>query len=455
MKFCSIIVGAILALNTIAYAQEYETSVEVSQSEVDAWNKFASSLLTLHRDSISKTNYRVERRSGYYGGEYAKDYRFLEESFFAKSDSRLLSRIRWHDKNKNLFQTIEVFIYDRNGLLTRDYTAAYLLRERNAPFQTLINIHKHDDKLHAYRQFDASDELLFEKCNGTLDGSKVSLLLEDYEMPDQPFDYTGEYLMCFSNLPKSAGAYLDPLVEIAQKRDEKNIDYDSLIKALTSEIAKYPRNEKLYLKRGHAYLMTHAFSKSIEDYSNVIQLNPNLDEAYYGRGLAYGRDQQFKRSIDDLSEYIRRDPDSSRGYTKRGVRYIWMGKLDLAKQDLLKAIALDHGNAEANDDLGVLYAQEQRYKEAIEHFQASIRHDPTYQKAYHNLAMAYYLTDKNESALSSVKKALALDSRNKNSTLLMSVILKRLGRIAEAEKVAKKAQLLDEGNWSELMTPMQ
>ena len=104
---------------------------------------------------------------------------------------------------------------------------------------------------------------------------------------------------------------------------------------------------------------------------------------------------------------------------------------------------------------GVLYAQEQRYKEAIEHFQASIRHDPTYQKAYHNLAMAYYLTDKNESALSSVKKALALDSRNKNSTLLMSVILKRLGRIAEAEKVAKKAQLLDEGNWSELMTPMQ
>ena len=454
MRLPFFINGILLLFATTSFAVEYETHVEVSEKEVDAWNRFATSLLVVHKDLLQRRSYRVEATSGNYGGEYAKDYPFIEERYIDKRNGDLLSHIRWHDKSKNEIHTIEIFIYDKKRNLVRDYAAAYLPHARNAPYQTLINIHSNNDELHAYRQFDANGELLFEKCVGKLYGGEVKILLEDYEIPDQPFDYTAEYFACFSGLPKSAGIYLDPLVEIASKTGSTDADYHTAIKALSAQIERHPANAKLYLKRGHAYFMVHEFSKSVNDYSTVMKLNPNLDEAWFGRGLAYGRNQQFNRSITDLTEYIRRDPNSSRGYTKRGVRYIWMGKLDLAKKDLQKAIALDPTNAEAHDDLGVLYAQDKQYHAAARHFRTSIRNDPSYHKAHHNLAMTLFLTGDHESALATVDQALALAPQSRNSMLLKSVILKKLGRANDATRLAEQAKSMEEGNWSELMSPI-
>lgn len=454
----------LLPIGTL-WAESTETSVQVNQSEVDSWNKFADSLLAVHNSLISNVEIRQERTVGSYGGEYGKDYVFREVSYFDKINNNLLSRIRWHNKKENITHTIEVYIYDSNNILVRDYVAAYLPYDRNAPFQTLINFHTHNDGLHAYRQFDASGDLLFEKCKGNFWGGNVSILLEDYEMPDKPFEYTATYLACFSNLPRSAGKFLDPSVEIRQKsppaisagKDEPNIsdDYHEAIAYYSRTLSAQPGNVSAYTKRAHAYLMVHEFDKSVADYSAAIKLDPDFDEPYFGRGLAYGRNQQFELAIQDLSEYIRRNPDSSKAYTKRGVRYIWMGKLALAKKDLVRAIELDAGNAEANDDVGVLYAQEKRYVKAIKHFQASINNDPAYQKAYHNLALAYYLTNKDTLAMHNINKALELNPNSKNSTLLKSEILERGGHWQKARKLARDANLMEEPNWSEVMTPVE
>jgi tetratricopeptide (TPR) repeat protein len=455
MRFSFLIHCILLLFAVNSSAAEYETHIEVSQEEVDAWNKFATSLLVAHNSLLQRASYRVETTSGSYGGEYAKDYHFVEEKYFDKTNGDLLSHIRWHDKTRNEIHTIELFVYDKDRNLVRDYAAAYLPHARNAPYQTLINIHSHNEELHAYRQFDANGELLFEKCIGNLYGGQVMILLEDYEIPEKPFDYTAEYLACFSGLPRSAGIYLDPLVEIASKTGSTDADYHTAIKALSAQLEKHPANAKLYLKRGHAYFMVHEFSKSVDDYSMVIKLNPNLDEAWFGRGLAYGRNQQFSQSIADLSEYIRRDSSSSRGYTKRGVRYIWMGKLDLAKKDLQKAIALNPTNAEAHDDLGVLYAQGKQYHVAAKHFRTSIKNDPSYHKAHHNLAMVLFLTGDHETALATVDRALALAPQSRNSVLLKSEILRKLGKTNDATRLAEQAKSMEEGNWSELMNLAQ
>jgi len=39
------------------------------------------------------------------------------------------------------------------------------------------------------------------------------------------------------------------------------------------------------------------------------------------------------------------------------------------------------------------------YFEAADHFLSAIEYDPTYQKAYHNLALISFLTEKDELAL--------------------------------------------------------
>jgi len=449
----------------ILRADSIKASAQVYQAEVNAWNKFADSLLAIHYTLTSRADLKKTETFGSYGGEYSKDYRFLEESYIDLKNNNLLSRIRWHNKKKKLLHTIEIFVYNSNNELIRDYVAAYLPYDRNAPFQTLINFHTHDNGLRAYRQFDASGDRIFEKCEGTLWGGDVLLLLEDYEMPEKPFDYTGMYLACFSDLPASAGMYLDPLTEIRNLTPgnigpvnaESGIpdDFNEAIEYYSKILASQPNNFVVYTRRADAYFMVHEFDKSVADYSTAIKLNPGFDKAYYGRGLAYGRNRQFKRAIRDLSEYIRKNPDSSRAYTKRGVRYIWMGKLKLAKKDLVKAVELDAGNAEANDDVGVLYAQEKLYYKAINHFHASIKSDPTYQKAYHNLALTYYLTNKNTLAMRYVDKALELNAVSKNSTLLKAEILEQAGHLQEAKKLENAAKQMIESSWSEVMNPTE
>ena len=82
-------------------------------------------------------------------------------------------------------------------------------------------------------------------------------------------------------------------------------------------------------------------------------------------------------------------------------------------------------NAEAHDDLGVIYAQRRDYEKAAQHFQATIRSEPSYQKAYHNLAMVHYLTERNELALAVVDQALQLAPDARDSLLLRARFSKR------------------------------
>ena len=110
---------------------------------------------------------------------------------------------------------------------------------------------------------------------------------------------------------------------------------------------------------------------------------------------------------------------------------------------------LDHTNSEAHDDLGVLYAQKKIFDKALRHFSIAIQYDPSYQKAYHNMAIAYYLTDKSGQALLTINKSLALDDNSRNSLMLKGEILNALGNKDEANKIIERAEFLPEGNWSE------
>jgi tetratricopeptide (TPR) repeat protein len=88
-------------------------------------------------------------------------------------------------------------------------------------------------------------------------------------------------------------------------------------------------------------------------------------------------------------------------------------------------------------------------KIAAEHFSTAIRLDPSYQKAYHNLAMCYFMAGQAHNALKIVDEGLALNADNRNSLLLKSTILEALDRKTEAREIADQAEFLPESNWSE------
>lgn len=255
------------------------------------------------------------------------------------------------------------------------------------------------------------------------------------------------FFILFFSLPVSA--LVDPTKITTSEEAEKAID------DLNLKIEKSPNEAELYVSRGDIYFLIHEFDSAEEDYSKAISINDDLDAAYYGRGMTLGRQGFVKEGIADLSVFIERNPDSSLAYTKRGVRYIWLGEKENAFKDLSRAIELDPDNAEAHDDLGVVLAQKGDFGKAIEHFKTTIRLDPTYQKCYHNLAMAYFITENDNSALISVNNSLKLAPNNRDSILLKSKILEAMGMHEEAMLLKEDAEFLPQSdNWTEY-TPVE
>ena len=224
---------------------------------------------------------------------------------------------------------------------------------------------------------------------------------------------------------------------------------NAAIEDITALIDKDSENPKLYIKRGDAYFEQGEFFDAVEDYTLAIELNSEAYQAYFGRGMARARQGLIDEGIDDLSAFIKHNPKSSLAYTKRGVRYIWKQDFDNAEKDLTKAIELDPENAEAHDDIGVIYARKQMYNKAVEHFSTTVRIDPSYQKGFHNLAMTFYLVEQDAQALAMVNRSIALNANHRDSKILKSIILEKLGRYEESKSVREEAEFLPETNWSE------
>jgi tetratricopeptide (TPR) repeat protein len=431
-----------------------DNTVKSDPIQVNKWNTFVTELYELHLDLTKKVPISTTKIIGGYGGGFANKSFYQEISYFNKNTNKIISKIQWEVEQPNTIHSIEIFLYNSKGKVKTDFYARYLPYARNAPVQTLINVHNYNDKLHSFRQFDANGELIYETCRGYYFDKKINLHLDDDEISDFKIHSTDEFMneaysACFLNIAKTASAYLHPTRFIKNKKNNSAPPIELELEMFSQNIIKQPKNPSLYVKRGQIYFQLHEFDKAIDDFNIALSIDNSLQQAYFERGMALARNGQVAAGIKDLTHFIKYNPNSSLAYTKRGVRYIWAGKLADAKKDLLQALKLDNRNSEAHDDLGVIYAQQKEFDKAIKHFSFAIQYDPSYQKAYHNLAMAYVLTNHPQKALISINKALLLDNDSRNSLMLKSEILNALGKNKEAEAVIRKAEFLPEGNWSE------
>ena len=454
MKSLVFIILTFIAIIHPVISTTRDNTLKSDPVQVNKWNNFVTELYKLHLDKIKNVPIRTSEIIDGYGGGFANKRFYREISYFNDNTNKLISKIQWEINRPDTIHTIEVFLYDKQGQVKTDFYARYLPYARNAPVQTLINLHNYNDNLHAFRQFDANGELIYETCCGKFFNEIINLHLDNEEILDFRNNNSDEllneaYSACFLNLAQTAAAFINPANLVKSNNQPSGLPIEHTLELLNQNIFKQPKNPLIYIKRGKIFFLLHEFEKAIDDYNVALSIDNSLHEAYFERGMALARNGQVKEGIDDLSYFIKYNPKSSLAYTKRGVRYIWIGRLDDAQKDLTRAVILDKRNSEAHDDLGVIYAQQKKFDKALQHFSLAIQYDPSYQKAYHNLAMSYTLINKPTQALTAVNQALSLESDSRNSLMLKGEILKMLGRTDEANTVIQKAEFLPEGNWSE------
>lgn len=196
----------------VAWSDAVTQTAYADMDEVARWNRFVDDIHELHKREMKKYDTRKETSIGGYAGDLQF---YKEEKYYDRASGRLISIIQWERKHPDRIHSIDVYLYDNKGRVIRDYSALYLTFSRNAPQQTLINLHAHNGKLHAWRQFDASSERIAETCRGTYKGRKVDIEMDDLDIidamdvKDGPFSKPA-YKACFSGLPVELGKYLKP-----------------------------------------------------------------------------------------------------------------------------------------------------------------------------------------------------------------------------------------------------
>lgn len=215
--------GRVLLLSIYLISISWQASVQASTPgpaamksdvhKVKNWNLFAEQLYILHQSQLENRTIRTEAHIG----GYATHPQFYEETRYYDAESGvLLSRIQRESRNKETVHLIEVNVYDTKNKLQRDYLAAYLPEHRNAPIQTLINLHAHNNGLHAFRQFDASGDRIYEQCQGKHKGKEVFITLDEDQFSAGPYQRkkilnSQLYKLCFTGIPAMVDTHVLPV----------------------------------------------------------------------------------------------------------------------------------------------------------------------------------------------------------------------------------------------------
>jgi len=182
------------------------------KAHIKHWNNFVKKLLVLHNKLIKGREVDIKTKIDGYS-THPKYYK--EERYYDKKTGKLISQIQWERKNPKNVHSIEVYVRDNKGRVIRDYSVTYLPEYRNAPLQTLINFHGYGEKMHGFRQFDATGDLIYEQCEGTYKGKNIMhRMFEDMLVNGGPHANkimaSKPYKLCFNGVVIKIKKNLDP-----------------------------------------------------------------------------------------------------------------------------------------------------------------------------------------------------------------------------------------------------
>lgn len=113
-----------------------------------------------------------------------------------------------------------------------------------------------------------------------------------------------------------------------------------------------------------------------------------------------------------------------------------------AEKALLTILRVDERNATAYNRLGILYAKQQAYKDAIECFEIAQSLEPS-ASSLHNVGLIYYETEYYEKAALAFEQALAMEDNLAARHIAYAKVQEKLGRNKKMIESLEKAVELD------------
>jgi tetratricopeptide (TPR) repeat protein len=137
-----------------------------------------------------------------------------------------------------------------------------------------------------------------------------------------------------------------------------------------------------------AFLKLDKTEKAIDAFEQSIRLNPYRDDTHVSLGNLYFSLDRFEEAEGQYKEAVRKNPSAVNHYSL-GQAYLERGKFGQAEKafNIVKRMAPEKANGDYG--IGLSYSRQERYEDAIDHFEQAIRRDRDLYDAYAEIGYAY------------------------------------------------------------------
>ena len=178
----------------------------------------------------------------------------------------------------------------------------------------------------------------------------------------------------------------------------------------------YQRAVEELLRNGELNIQNENYQAAIEDYTRLLQLNPNESQAYWHRCLAWVELGNYQESIKDCTQYLKLRPDFVQGYISRAGLFKDIGNLQRAIDDCTHALSLGGLSSDwaqmAYSCRGDCYGLLNNYQAALQDYNQSIRLAPEEIKNYQKRGFIYEKLENYHEAIEDLTKVLRRNSED-------------------------------------------
>ncbi len=167
-----------------------------------------------------------------------------------------------------------------------------------------------------------------------------------------------------------------------------------------------------HFNSGVTFYNQKEFSKAIQAYQKVIELDPTYVEAYNNMGIIYQMLGNADRAFGAYQKATEINPRYEKGYNNLGILLLLKGRYEEALEAFQKALAVNSNNIESHINLGILYKKKGQWDKAIESYQKALAIDPLHRETHYNIALLYEQLENLELAISHYQQFIQLSSKS-------------------------------------------
>lgn len=261
----------------------------------------------------------------------------------------------------------------------------------------------------------------------------------------QNFEEAEKYFIKVLSLDEN---YIPAIYNIGLIKEQKKLE-DEAIEEYKKVLQLDSKYSRALSRLGSIYFNRSDFTEAEKYFIEITKVEPQSVDAYFNLGLIY-YSSNAEKAIDNFKQVLILNPKDSEACYYLGILYSNNKEHEKAVFYLSRCVELDPMYAEAWNELGVIYYEIFKdYEKARYYYENVLKVNPNFGKAYYNIALIEAVAEQTDKAVADFEKAIELNpeltsaytelskqyKKQKNFSKANDVLLKYISKFGEDAKV--------------------